>query len=300
MRHLSLALSGLVAVTTSLLTVLPTSSSPAPAAAAPKLRLEEYGADSTAFDVVATLIAGPTEAVLWDAQYHVADARRAADRIAATGRHLKAIVLSHPDHDHYMGAAVIVERFPGTPVYMTAAALEEFKHSAVQQWRGEKARRPAETADSLVTPQALPSNHLTVDGEAVEIVPDLTGDVLTPTNSFIWIPSLRTVLAGDIAFNGVHPWLGSSTEASRTAWKASLKRIADLHPVAVVAGHKKDISAPDSPDVLTFMDQYLTDFDATRKASADGKALFAAMQQKYPQLAVPGLLGYASQMAFKQ
>ena len=50
----------------------------------------------------------PTEVLLWDTQYHLADARRVADRIAASGRRLKAIVLSHPDHDHYAGAAAIV------------------------------------------------------------------------------------------------------------------------------------------------------------------------------------------------
>ncbi|HUQ84439.1 MAG TPA: MBL fold metallo-hydrolase, partial [Gemmatimonadaceae bacterium] len=90
---------------------------------AAKLTLEHIGSDSSAFDVLATIVMGPKEALLWDTQYHVADARRLADRIAASGRKLKAIVLSHPDHDHFSGAAVIVERFPGTPVYMTAKAL---------------------------------------------------------------------------------------------------------------------------------------------------------------------------------
>ncbi|MGH7620213.1 MAG: MBL fold metallo-hydrolase, partial [Gemmatimonadaceae bacterium] len=86
-------------------------------AAASKLRLEEVGSDSTSFDVVATMIVGPTEVLLFDSQYHLADAKRLADRIAATHKHLKAIFISHPDHDHFAGAAVIVERFPGTPVY---------------------------------------------------------------------------------------------------------------------------------------------------------------------------------------
>src|SRR5512140_3882275 len=85
-----------------------------------RLHLEEVGSDSTSFDVISTLIVGPTEVLVWDAQYHVGDARALADRIAATGKHLKAIVLSHPDHDHFAGTAVLVERFPGTPVYMTA------------------------------------------------------------------------------------------------------------------------------------------------------------------------------------
>ena len=55
-----------------------------PARPRSKLHLEEVGSDSTSFDVVATLIVGPTEVLLWDTQYHVADARRLADRIAAT------------------------------------------------------------------------------------------------------------------------------------------------------------------------------------------------------------------------
>lgn len=267
---------------------------------AAKLQLEHVGSDSTAFNVISTLIIGPTEVIVWDAQYHVSDAKRVANRVAASGKRLKAIVLSHADHDHYMGAATIVERFPETPVYMTAAALAEFKRTAAQGFAGEKARNPSEIPDSLVTPQVLPSNHLTVDGEAVELVPDLTGDVITPTNSFLWIPSLRTVLAGDIAFNGVNPWLGSSDEASRAAWKRSLKRIAELKPVNVVAGHKKNINAPDSPDVLTFMDGYLTDFDAFRKSSSTPQELLTAMRAKYPDLAVPGLLGYAARMAYQR
>ena len=265
---------------------------------ASKLHIEEVGSDSTSFDVVATMIVGPTEVLLWDAQYHLADAQRLADRIAATGKHLKAIVISHPDHDHYSGAAVIVERFPGTPVYMTAKALAHFD-TTKYQFQREKSRRANILADSLVTPQVLPSTHLTVDGEELTVIPDLTGDVMPPTNSVLWIPSLRTVLAGDVAFNGVHLWLGSSSEASRAAWRASIAQVAALHPAVVVAGHKKDVAAPDSPDVLHFMDNYLKDFDEFRKASSNADELRSAMLRKYPDLKVPVLLFYSAQVAFK-
>lgn len=275
---------------------LPAAGGPAPA---PKLKLTEFGSDSTAFDVISTLIEGPTEALLWDAQYHVSDARRLADGIAATGKHLKAIVISHPDHDHYMGAAILVERFPGTPVYLTPAALEEYNRTAAQNLKGEKMRPGGEAPDSVVTPQPLPSDHLTVDGQEVELIPDLAGDVLKPTNSILWIPSLKTVLAADVAFNGVHPWLGSSDSASRAAWRASLKRVASLHPTTVVAGHKRNLDAPDSPDVLDFMERYLDDFDAGLHASADPQAFLATMKQKYPDLAVPVLVIFSTRIAFR-
>ena len=252
----------------------------ASASTAPTLHIEEVGSDSTAFDVVATIVMGPKEALLWDAQYHLADARRLADRIAASGRHLKAIVLSHPDHDHFAGAAAIIERFPGTPVYMTAKALEEYKRTAPPAFNNEKSRAPQMLPDSIVTPERLPSMQLTVDGEKVEVIPDLTGDVITSVNSVLWIPSISTVLAGDVIFNHVHAWLGSSDTTSRAAWRASIKRIAALHPKVVVAGHKKDVGAPDTPDVLDAMDRYLADFDALRKTSSDAPSLYAAMKAK--------------------
>ena len=266
---------------------------------APKLTIEEVGADSTAFDVVATIVAGPKEALLWDAQYHLTDAKRLADRIAASGKHLTAIVLSHPDHDHFAGAAAIVERFPGTPVYMTAKALEEYKRTAARDFNNEKSRAPQMLPDSIVTPVALPSMELKVDGEKVEVIPDLTGDVISGVNSVLWIPSISTVLAGDVIFNHVHAWLGSSDTTSRAAWRASIKRIAALHPKVVVAGHKKDVSAPDTPDVLDAMDRYLADFDSLRKTSADAPSLYQAMQAKYPDYAVSNLLRYAAMLAFR-
>ena len=272
----------------------------ASASLAPALTIEKVGADSTAFDVVATIVMGPKEALLWDAQYHLADAERLADRIAASGRHLTAIVLSHPDHDHFAGAAAIVERFPGTPVFMTPKALEEYTRTAPAAFQREKSRFPQIFPDSIVTPQPLPASmQLAVDGVEVQVIPDLTGDVITSVNSVLWIPSTRTVLAGDVLFDHVHPWLGSSDTTSRKAWRASIKRIAELKPLVVVAGHKKDVAAPDSPDVLQAMDSYLADFDALRKTSPNAPALVQAMMAKYPDYAVVGLLRYAAMGAYR-
>ena len=178
-----------------------------------KLHLEQIVAHSASVYAAAVLVVGPTEILLWDAQYHTGDARRIADQVAADGKHLKAIVISHPALDHYLGASTIVERFPGTPVYMTAVTLEEFNRTAPENLESNRKRHPADFPDKLVSPQVLPSDHRTVDGEPVEVVPDLQGDVLRPSNSFFWIPSLRAVLAGDLVFNGAHPWLGASAKA---------------------------------------------------------------------------------------
>ena len=263
------------------------------------LELVQYVADSTAFHVNSVIIAGETEAVLIDTQYHVADARRVADQIAATGKRLKAIFITHPDHDHFAGAAVIVERFPGTPVYMTAAALHHFDSVGVRDFQRDKARQPNLLADSVVTPQVLPSNHLTIDGETIEIIPDLQGDVLAPVNSVVWIPSLRTLITGDVVFNEVHVWLGASNAASRTAWRGALRRLTEFEPTSVVPGHKPTVETPDTPTSLQTMSDYLADFDAARETSKDWRELVAAVRQKYPWK-VGLLLNYSARSAFRQ
>jgi glyoxylase-like metal-dependent hydrolase (beta-lactamase superfamily II) len=274
------------------------------------LQLKEYSADSTGFDVNSTLIYGPTEAILVDAQYRVSDAGRVADMIAATGRHLKAIFITHPDDDHYFGVATIVARFPGTPVYMSPVALDEFRTREVAMFAGlkERLRNPPpgrtpppemlrEIPDSLIMPQVPLSSHLTIDGVDVQIVADRQGDVLKPANSYLWIPSQRTVIAGDIVFNGVHVWLAASSEASRAEWRRTIQQIADLHPLVVVAGHKSDVNAPDGPDVLAATATYLTDFDAAKRASAIPEDVVATMRTKYPQRAVSAILWAAARQA---
>jgi glyoxylase-like metal-dependent hydrolase (beta-lactamase superfamily II) len=267
-------------------------------AAAPKLHLEQVVADEASIYAVAVEVIGPTEMLLWDAQFHVADAKRLADEVARSHKHLKAIIISHPDGDHYLGASVIVDRFPGTPVYMTPVALAEFNQKAEKYFQNGKARTPDQFPDKLVSPQALSSMHFTVDGEDVEVVPDVQGDVLVKSNSFLWIPSLRAVLASDIVFSGVHPYLAASSETTRKDWHESLQKMKNLHPLIVVAGHKKDVAEPDSPDVLDFMDRYISDFDTTRLQSADSDALFAAMNKKYPDLAIPRFLQVAAKSAY--
>jgi glyoxylase-like metal-dependent hydrolase (beta-lactamase superfamily II) len=268
--------------------------------AASRLKLIQFTSDTSSFNVGSTLILGPTEAILVDAEYHMSDARREADSIAKIGRHLKAIVITHPDEDHYFGARAFVDRFPGTPVYMTATAIEEYNRTSARFLEGLRKSQPAEAPDSLVTPQTLPTTALSVDGERVEVVADLQGDVLRPSNSFLWIPSLRTVIAGDIVFNQVNPWLAASDVASRQRWHESIRRIADLHPVAVIAAHKRTLDTPDAPEVLQAMDQYLTDFDAARQASPDAEGLAAAMSQKYPNYAIPMLLRYSAMAAYRK
>ena len=275
------------------------------------LQLKEFVADTESYDVNSTLITGPTEAILVDAQYRMTPAGQLADMIAATGKHLKAIVITHPDDDHYYGLEKILQRFPGTPVYMAPGALAQFQSREVPNFArlqdrihhppaGAPATLPPwvkEIPDSLITPQALPTSTLTVNGVEIRVVADRQGDVLEPANSYLWIPSQRIVIAGDIVFNQVNVWLAASSPSSRAAWRQTIKDIAALKPLIVVAGHKRSADLPDTPDVLTATSNYLADFDSAKRGASTPEQIVSTMQQKYPGLAVGGILVYAARTA---
>ena len=96
-----------------------------------------------------------------------------------------------------------------------------------------------------------------LEGQQLELVGGVQGD--GPNNSFVWIPSIRTVIAGDIVFSGVHFGVPSGT--NRAEWLKTLDQIAALKPAVVIPGHqvpgaKNDLSA------IEFMKKYMQDWRA--------------------------------------
>jgi glyoxylase-like metal-dependent hydrolase (beta-lactamase superfamily II) len=262
------------------------------------LHLEVFTGDENSWGVTSTLIYGKTEALLIDSQFHNSQASKLAERITGLGRQLSTIIITHPDGDHYLGLGVLHERFPDAKIYMTEAALGEFKRTAGQELARQKKNTPTEMPESLPTPEVLSKTLLLVDGQPVEVIKDFQGDVKRPMNSFIWVPSLEALIAGDIVFDGVHPWLADSNEQTRRAWLHSLALIASLHPRIVVPGHKGDQDLPNSARTLDSMRRYLRDFELARKAALNADGLVATMKQKYPNLKVEKFLVLAARAAF--
>lgn len=266
--------------------------------AAPALQLDVYTAPPEGFGVTSTIISGPTEAILVDAQFRNSDAEKLADKIGSSGKKLKAIFVTHAHPDHYFGTAVLRKRFPGVPVYMTKAALKEFKQTLdakIKQW-GPIYKDEVPT--DVPSPQVLPGRKLKVDGQVVQVVRDLQGDAKGPTNSYVWVPSANAEVAGDIVFQRTHVWLAESSPKTRKAWLASLRKLAKRRPKVVVAGHKRSVDSPDSPGAIQFTADYIRSFEKAKASSHNADELIAKMKQKEADLALEQILTFSANAAF--
>ena len=268
-----------------------------PVAAQGPLELRVFHGDSTAFFVTSAVIAGPTEMLLVDAQMRDAEAERLAERIANSGRRLTGIFVTHADHDHTLGLVVFHRRFPDVPIWMTAAALAEYRRTAAKIFASQRPHSPQWSNDSIPPASLVPSAKLLVDGQEVQILADLQGDAYIPSNSAVYIPSLQAVVAGDILFSGIHPWLGTSTTRTRAAWLRSIDRIAALRARIVVPGHLADPTLQSDPASIAFTREYLTAFAAVADTATTPDVLANAMRTRYPALAMANFPVFAARIA---
>jgi hypothetical protein len=112
---------------------------------------------------------------------------------------------------------------------------------------------------------------------------------------------LDAVVAGDVAYNGIHPWLAFTDHDKRLQWIASVEQVEALDPGIVVAGHKR----PDAPDddpavILGGTKTYIRDFEQALAESHSAQALVDKMMARYGDLGNPYTLWTAAQAVFEQ
>ncbi len=268
------------------------------AAAETKLTTTVYTASPSGFDVNSTLVAGDKDAVLIDGQFSLADSHRLVAMILESKKNLTTVYVTHWHPDHYFGLVVIKQAFPKAKFVATPESLEEIKKTwaaKVKQWSpifGDLVPK------NPVLPTALAGNKIQLEGQTLEIHANVQGD--SPDNSYVWIPSIKTVVAGDIVYRGVHPWTAETNPESRKAWIKTLDELAALKPETVIAGHK-DPKAKDDVASLEATRSYLLAFDAA-VASSKSAAEVQDKMKKYADLQLDVILqiGAAAQFPAKK
>jgi len=266
-----------------------------PVAAAPKIRATVYVGrwpnipagdwpdipSGTFSPTTATLISGPSEAVLIDAQYLKDDVRDLGDLIERTGKQLTTIYVTHDHPDHYLGIGPLMERFPDAKCVALPHVVESMKESMElqrQQWA-------MLFGDACVEAGALPDpiddHTLHVDGSPLHIIEVKQADIHPTT--IVHIPEIDVVVAGDSIYNEIHPMLGLSTPEEWQDWLETVELVEKLAPKMIVAGHRRpdgDDHAVDS--MIAETRAYIQDFAAAYEVAVDAEDLVRIMSAKYP------------------
>lgn len=251
--------------------------------AAEPLSLDIYNpGENSLFAVSSEIIAGPHEVVLVDAQFQRNDAEELVKRIKASGKRLTTIFISQSDPDYYFGLDTLHRAFPDAKIVATAPTVDlikQTKDGKLSYW-GPKMGDNA--PQSLIVPEVIHGDSFTVDGEVIQIK-GLNGP--QPHNSYLWVPSLKTVLGGVIVSgNNIHVWLADAqTKAERSAWQQKLEDIKALKPVRVIPGHFLP-GADESLASVNFTLRYLQTAEAELGKTRNSQAFIAAMEKHYPKL----------------
>ncbi|QYB00529.1 MBL fold metallo-hydrolase (plasmid) [Rhodococcus sp. USK10] len=237
--------------------------------------------------ITSTLISGDSDAVLVDPLMTVEQARRLSDWVAASGKNLTTIYVTHGHGDHWFGLSTLLERFPQARAIATPSVVAHARQQCAPEFVESfwKSRFPGQIPEKFVLPEPVGGDTFELEGEEIRIVE--LGHTDTDDTTALHVPSIGLVVAGDAAYNDVHLYLAESPAEGRKAWIAALDTLAALAPISVVAGHKNPARG-DLPEILEQTKQYIRDFEELTVSTSTTLELYHLLLEKHPDRMNPG------------
>lgn len=220
-----------------------------------KLSLKVVFSAESGFAVGSVIVMGEKDAAVLDAQWTLSNGHRVAAEILETGKNLKYIYVTHAHPDHYFGLGPIAQAFPEAKVI----ALPEVANTINKQMFGKVDHwvdiiGPTNVPTKAVNIESMENNYFELEGEKIEIIPRVMGDL--KYNTVVWIPSIKAVYGSDVLFNKSHPFTCEITAEERQQWYADIERLEKLGAEIVIPGHQKP-GMPFDSSCYTFMKEYL-------------------------------------------
>jgi glyoxylase-like metal-dependent hydrolase (beta-lactamase superfamily II) len=262
------------------------------ASAQSKLHLRVFTSGPSGFSVNSTLVYGDRDAILVDTQFVMSEAYRVAAMILESRKNLTTVYITHGHPDHYFGIAALKQAFPKAKFVAlpaTVAAIRNGWEGRLKNWTPEFGFNLPTTGPIL--PDELQGDTINLEGEALQVVGGVTGD--GPNNSYVWIPSLRAVIAGDTVFSGSY----FTPPKMPQDWLKTLDQIAGLKPVTVIPGHQSANARHDA-STLAFMKAYIKNYNEDLESSKTAAEFRSKLARKYPNFALERLVVSAADAAF--
>lgn len=260
------------------------------------LSLEVFTGSPEGFQVTSTMVYGKKEMILFDAQFLLSEAEKLAERISAIGRNLATVFITHGHPDHYWGLNVIKEAFPGAKIVATPETIELINNIQAKELARWKPIFGDKITDNPLIPEPIQKKQLELEGHIFGIIRGVQGDA--EGSSFVWLPELKAVIAGDIIYDNVPLWLLETDEAARRRWLKTLEKIEALEPETVIGGHT-EIGSGHLPSAIYFTKKYLAAFDELAKNSNSKGEFTEKIKTRFPELnGLDAVLQMSAEMMF--
>jgi glyoxylase-like metal-dependent hydrolase (beta-lactamase superfamily II) len=136
---------------------------------------------------------------------------------------------------------------------------------------------------------------LTIDLEGHKLRVVEAGHSDTHDSSFLYVPSLELVIAGNICYNELHRWLVEATTVEKHG--AALQKIAALKPATVIASHKHPGAVDGINNVYSTI-EYIETFGKFKPESKSAEDQYHKMLARYPARINPNILWLGCQANF--
>lgn len=260
--------------------------------------LHEFGSEGKHWSPCASaLVTGETQAVLTDTGHIKSDVSALGDMIEQTGKQLTTIYVTHGHLDHYLGTGQLMQRFPGARPVAIPSVVADIKSSVAGQEKQWQARFGDDVDKTAVIPEPLEGNVIDLEGQELRVVEVPQGDVSPST--VLHIPSIDTVIGGDVVYNGIHMMLALTGPAEWQKWIDSIDLVESLGAKTIIAGHKQpDASDQDLETILDGSRGYIRDFRDAVAASSSAQEVIEIMTAKHPDYGNLTTLAFSAGAAF--
>jgi glyoxylase-like metal-dependent hydrolase (beta-lactamase superfamily II) len=247
------------------------------------------------FNSNSTFLYGERDAILIDASQLLSDTHRMIAEIIPMRKRITHIYVSHFHPDHHFGLQVLQQAFPQARIVALPSVVHDIACTSsdkVELWAIDRFG-PDDIPRKTTIPIPLSEPRLVLEDEELLLSDDWEGDSLN--NSAVWIPSIKTVCATDIAFHDCHLWPIESNVARRVKWRASLNKLREFDARIVIPGHcdaekiqiMEEIQADSARSYRDGIDwslKYLDNYEEIFNTAKTGAEMVAAMTRLYPNV----------------